>query len=90
MVYGILQARILEWGAFLFSRNLPSPGIEPRSPTLQVDSFPTEPLGKPESLSTRALQWAGGSSRDPYCSPLGINAGACCHVGRRRKNGGGS
>ena len=32
-VHGILQARILEWVAFLFSRgNLPSSGIEPRSP----------------------------------------------------------
>ena len=27
--------------------DLPNPGIEPRSPTLQADSFPTEPPGKP-------------------------------------------
>ena len=27
--------------------DLPNPGIEPRSPTLQVDSLPTEPQGKP-------------------------------------------
>ena len=27
--------------------NLPSPGIEPRSPTLQADSLPAEPQGKP-------------------------------------------
>ena len=27
--------------------NLPNPGIEPWSPTLQVDSLPSEPLGKP-------------------------------------------
>ena len=26
--------------------DLPSPGIEPRSPSLQVDSFPAEPQGK--------------------------------------------
>ena len=26
---------------------LPSPGIKPRSPTLQADSFPSEPPGKP-------------------------------------------
>ena len=26
--------------------DLPSPGIEPRSPTLQVDSLPAEPQGK--------------------------------------------
>ena len=27
--------------------DLPNPGIEPRSPTLQVDSLPTEPQRKP-------------------------------------------
>ena len=26
---------------------LPNPGIEPRSPTLQMDSLPAEPPGKP-------------------------------------------
>ena len=32
-VYGILQARILEWVAISFSRgDLPDPGIEPGSP----------------------------------------------------------
>ena len=30
-VHGILQARVLEWVAFPFSRDLPNPGIEPRS-----------------------------------------------------------
>ena len=34
---GILQARILD---------LPNPGTEPRSPTLQVDSLLSEPPGK--------------------------------------------
>ena len=43
---GILQARILEWVAFPFSRDLPSPEIKPRSPALQVDSLPTELSGK--------------------------------------------
>ena len=33
-VHGILQSRILEWLAFPFSRDLPNPGIEPRSPAL--------------------------------------------------------
>ena len=37
-VHGILQVRILEWVVFPFSRDLPNPGIEPGSPTLQVDS----------------------------------------------------
>ena len=42
-VHGILQARILEWVAVPFSRDLLNPGIEPRSPTLQADSLPSEP-----------------------------------------------
>ena len=32
--------------------NLPNPGIEPRSPTLQVDSLPAEPQGKPIAKET--------------------------------------
>ena len=47
IVHGILQARILEWVAFPGSRDLPNPGIEPRSPALQVDSLSAEPQGKP-------------------------------------------
>ena len=31
-VHGILQARILEWVAISFSRDLPNPGIKPASP----------------------------------------------------------
>ena len=46
-VHGILQARILEWVAFPFSRGSSNPGIEPRSPALQADSSPAEPQGKP-------------------------------------------
>ena len=38
-VHGILQARILEWVAFPSPGNLPKPGIEPRSPTLRVNSY---------------------------------------------------
>ena len=30
-----------------FPGDLPKPGIEPRSPALQVDSLPSEPPGKP-------------------------------------------
>ena len=59
-VHGILQARILEWVAFPFSRGLPNPGIEPRSPTLQADSLPAEPQGKPKNTgmgSLSLLQW---------------------------------
>ena len=49
-IRGILQARILEWVAVLFSRVSSQPGIEPRSPALQVDSSPSEPPGKPKLL----------------------------------------
>ena len=48
-VHEILQARILEWVAFPFPGDLPNPGIEPRSPTLQVGSLPSEPQGKPKN-----------------------------------------
>ena len=45
-VHEIIQARILEWVAIPFFRGSSQPGIEPRSPTLQVDSLPAEPPGK--------------------------------------------
>ena len=47
-VHGILQAGILEWGAFPSPGDLPNPGIEPRSRTLQADSLPAEPPGNPQ------------------------------------------
>ena len=46
-IHGILQARILEWAAVLFSRGSSRPGIEPKSPALQADSLPSELPGKP-------------------------------------------
>ena len=46
-IHGIFQARILEWVAFPSPRDLPDPGILPRSPTLQADSLPSEPPGRP-------------------------------------------
>ena len=50
VVHGILQARILQWVAFPPSLgDLPNPGIEPRSPALQVDSLPAELTGKPKN-----------------------------------------
>ena len=56
IVHGILQARILEWEAFPTSPgDLPNPGIEPRSPTLQVDSLPAEPQGKPKNIGVVSL-----------------------------------
>ena len=46
-VHGILHAVILEWVAFPLSRDLPNPGIKPRSPARQADALPSEPPGKP-------------------------------------------
>ena len=54
-VRGILQARILEWVAFPFSRGC----SQPRDWT-QVDSLPAEPPGKPKNIgvgSLSLLQW---------------------------------
>ena len=50
----ILQARILEWVAFPFSRGLSQPRIEPRFLTLQ-DSLPAEPQGKPKNTRVGSL-----------------------------------
>ena len=35
--------------------DLPNPGIEPRSPTLQADSLPAEPPGKPKNTGVGSL-----------------------------------
>ena len=43
----ILQPRILEWVTIPSPRELSDPEIEPRSPTLQADSSPSELSGKP-------------------------------------------
>ena len=45
-VHGILQARIPEWIAILFPRDLPNPGIKSGYPALQSDFLPTKPPGK--------------------------------------------
>ena len=45
-IHGIHQARILEWLPFPSPGDLPNPGIEPRSPTLQADALTSELPGK--------------------------------------------
>ena len=57
-VHGILQARILEWVTISYSRES-SARMEPGSPTLQADSLPSEPPGKPlsESMSFHPVLW---------------------------------
>ena len=52
--------RILEWVAFPFSRHLPNPGIEPRSPALRADSLPAEPQGRPKNTGVGSLSLLQG------------------------------
>ena len=52
IVHGILQARILKWKPFPSLGDIPNPGIEPRSPALQEDSFPAQLPGKPYMFKT--------------------------------------
>ena len=53
-VHGILQARILEWVAFLSpGDDLPNPGLKPMSlasPALEADSLPLSHLGRRDWL----------------------------------------
>ena len=50
------------WSGLPFSSpgDLPNPGIEPRSPTLQVDSLPAEPPGKPKNTGVGSLSLLQG------------------------------
>ena len=54
-VLGILQARILEWVAFPFSRGSSQPMDQTQSPALQVDSLPAEAPGKPKNTGVGSL-----------------------------------
>ena len=49
-IHGIPQARILDWVAISYSRNLPDPGIKPASltsPSLAGTLFTPSTTGKP-------------------------------------------
>ena len=48
-LHGIFRQEYWSGMPFPSPGHLPNPGIEPRSPTLQADSLPTEPPGKPKS-----------------------------------------
>ena len=65
-VHRILQARILEWVAIFFPRDLPHPGSKPGSPALQVDCLLSEPPRKPFLMrgvsSSGPSRWRGLSS----------------------------
>jgi len=46
-VHGILQARILEWVAFPFSRGSSQPKDQTQVSCIEGDSLPAEPPGMP-------------------------------------------
>ena len=54
-VHRILQARILEWVAIPFSRDVPNPEIQPGSPALQADSLPDSLPSEPPRKSQDIL-----------------------------------
>ena len=72
-VHGILQARILEWVAFPFSRGSLNPGIEPRSPALQADCLPAQPQGKPIYIHIANGQCYGNTNYFTYSFASSIN-----------------
>ena len=54
-VHGFLQARILDGFPRPPPGDLPNPGIYAKSPTLQADSLPCEPPGKPKNTEMSSL-----------------------------------
>ena len=52
---GILQTRILKWVACLPPGDLPNPAVEPRFPTLQAESLPSESAGKAKNTGVDSL-----------------------------------
>ena len=63
-VHEILQARIVEWVAIPFSRDLPNPGIEPKSPVLAGGFFTIEPLGKSHNQCVYHQRLLGGGKEE--------------------------
>ena len=62
-IHGILQVRILEWVPVSPSPgDLPNPGIKPWSLTLQGNSLPAEPSGKPKNTEVGCLSLLQGIS----------------------------
>ena len=55
------QVRILEWVAISFSRDLPNPAIEFRSPALAAGFFTTEPPGMWSNIKIARVKKPGVS-----------------------------
>ena len=63
--------------------DLPNPGIEPRSPSLQVDSLPVEPQGKPRWLWKPSGESCRGWGSGRQSGPLDL--GFACTLGMRSR-----
>ena len=63
-VHGVLQARILQWVVIPFSRDLPHPGIESWSPSLQEESFWAIREALEATTAARGLAWG---NPEPLC-----------------------
>ena len=59
-VHGILQARILEWVAFPFSRGSSQPRDQTQVSCIEEDSLPAEPQGKPKNNGVGSLSLLQG------------------------------
>ena len=61
------------WSGYPFPsrKDLPIPGIKPRSPMLPADSLPAEPPGKPKNTGLCSLSPSPG-----YLPDLGIEPGS--------------
>ena len=54
-VHGIVQARILEWVAFPFSRGSSQPRDQTQVSHIVAESLPAEPQGKPSDLKVHLI-----------------------------------
>ena len=93
-IYGILKEKDQSGLPFPSPRDLPNPGIEPRSPAFWADSLPSEPRGKPRSRGDfpkcapfQPPGWQPGAWRTPLISLVHTDPScrfSCCpHDGER-------
>ena len=61
-VHGIVQAEILEWVAFTFSRGSSQPRDQTQISAFQVDFLPAEPQGKSKNTGVGTYSFSRGSS----------------------------
>ena len=77
-VHGILQARILCGLPCPPAGDVRNPGMEPRFPTLQADSLPSEPPGKSYYMYIPISKILICQETSGLLSPLGY-CEYCCH-----------